>query len=96
MSVGLQRRTNGMRDLRSILVQHFWGGTGVSLTGYDFPDAQNAGNVMGGWSGFVNFQPTWVTGTTVTQSSGSPPVVGYTVGTRVPISIGGGYNWRVW
>ena len=58
----------------------FWGGTGVSVTRFSFPNQQSAGNVLSSWSASVNFQPTPLTGTTVTKSSGRPPVAGYTAG----------------
>jgi hypothetical protein len=74
----------------------FWGGTGVSVTRFSFPNQQSAGNVLSSWSASVNFQPTPLTGTTVTKSSGSPSVVGYTAGSRVPVAFGAGYNWLGW
>ncbi len=73
-----------------------WGATGVSVTGLSFPDQQSAANVLSGWSGFINYQPIWWGGATVVKSPGSPPVVGNTIGSRVPLVLGGGYNWRVW
>jgi RHS repeat-associated protein len=74
----------------------FWGGTGASLTRYSFPDQQSAGKVLSSWSGCVDFQPTPLTGATVLKSPGRSPVVGFTVGSRVPVAFGGGYNWLVW
>src|SRR5579859_3643214 len=50
-------------------------GSGASLTRYNFPNAQSAGNVLSSWSGSINFQPLPWAGTTVTKSPGSPPVV---------------------
>jgi RHS repeat-associated protein len=67
-------------------------GYGPQVTRTRVTGGQNPNKIAGGFSSTVTFQPTIITGTTVTKSPGSSPVVGSSVGTRVPVSGGVGYN----
>jgi RHS repeat-associated protein len=69
------------------------GGNGASFTSWFFPGGQDPDATLRSWSGSVTFQPTPISGSSVTKSPGQPPVAGYSVGTRVPVALSGGYSW---
>ncbi|HWY69217.1 MAG TPA: hypothetical protein VNX88_11145 [Terriglobales bacterium] len=72
------------------------GGSGFSGNVVSVPAGQNPNAIANGLSYSVTFQPMPLLGSTVTKSPGSgPPVVGPSVGTRVPVSFGVSYNVRV-
>src|SRR5437588_13088408 len=57
---------------------------------------QNPNAIANGLSYSVTFQPIPFLGSTIQKSPGSgPSVVGPSVGTRVPVSFGVSYNFRV-
>ncbi|WP_044176066.1 RHS repeat-associated core domain-containing protein [Granulicella mallensis] len=69
------------------------GGNGISANYVNVPSTQNANSIANGPSFSITFQPNPFFGSVVTKSPGSgPPVVGPSVGTRVPVSFGAGYN----
>jgi hypothetical protein len=70
------------------------GGNGISANFVNVPSTQNANSIANGASYSITFQPNPFFGSTVTKSPGSgPPVVGPSVGTRVPVSFSAGYNF---
>lgn len=71
------------------------GGNGVSVTAVSVPAGQDPNSIANGLSGSVSFQPIWAAGSTIVKSSGTPSVVGASMGTRVPVSFGAGYNFPV-
>jgi RHS repeat-associated protein len=73
------------------------GGSGFQVSVTPVPPSQDPNKIASGESTSITWQPTPITGSTVTRSPGSgPPVVGYSFGTRVPVSVGIGYNWCIW
>ncbi len=71
------------------------GGNGFSANLVSVPAGQNPNSIANGLSGSVTFQPSPFLGSTVVKSPGSPPVVGPSVGTRIPVSFGASYNFPV-
>jgi len=71
------------------------GGNGFSGNVVSVPAGQNPNSIANGLSGSVTFQPGPLLGSTVVKSPGSPPVVGPSVGTRIPVSFGASYNFPV-
>jgi RHS repeat-associated protein len=72
------------------------GGNGFGANVVSVPPSQNPDSIASSWSYSVTFQPTPLLGSTVTKSPGSgPPVVGPSVGTRVPVSFGVSYSFPV-
>jgi RHS repeat-associated protein len=70
------------------------GGSGISANDVNVPSTQNANSIANGQSYSITFQPNPLLGSVVTKSPGSgPPVVGPSIGTRVPVSFGAGYNF---
>ena len=70
------------------------GGNGISANYVNVPVGQNAHSIANGASYSITFQPNPLFGSVVTKSPGSgPPVVGPSIGTRVPVSFGAGYNF---
>jgi len=70
------------------------GGNGISANFVNVPSTQNANSIANGASYSITFQPNPFFGSVVTKSPGSgPPVVGPSIGTRVPVSFGAGYNF---
>jgi len=69
------------------------GGQGISANYVNVPSTQNANSIANGASYSITFQPYPFFGSVVTKSPGSgPPVVGPSVGTRVPVSVSAGKN----
>jgi RHS repeat-associated protein len=68
------------------------GGSGFSVSGYYFPSGQDPYQTLSGWSGSVSYQPMPWAGSTAMRSPGQNPVVGPSFGTRVPVTVGGGYG----
>ena len=69
------------------------GGGGFSLSYTLVPATQNANSIANGTSSSVAFQPSVLLGSVVSKSPGSgPPVVGYQVGTRSPVSFSASHN----
>jgi len=69
------------------------GGNGVSVSDAIVPAGQNANSIANGTTYSVQFQPTPLTGSTVTKYPGSgPAVAGPSVGTKVPLSFSGARN----
>jgi RHS repeat-associated protein len=72
------------------------GGLGLNGNAVNVPPSQDPNSIANGWTGSLTFQPTPITGVTVTKSPGSgPPVAGPSFGTRVPVAVGGGYSWCI-
>lgn len=72
------------------------GGNGFSGSVVSVPAGQNPNSIANGLSYSVTFQPSPLLGSTVVKSPGSgSPVVGPSVGTRVPVSFGVSYNFPV-
>ncbi len=70
------------------------GGSGFSISAVHVPASQNANSIANGKSFSLNYQPNPFFGSTVTKSPGSgPPVVGPSIGTKVPVSASGGYSF---
>jgi hypothetical protein len=70
------------------------GGSGFSASVVHVPSGQNANFIAGGKSFSLTYQPNPFLGSTVTKSPGSgPPVVGLSVGTKVPVSGSAGYSF---
>ena len=72
--------------------------SGTGATGSDVlvPRGQNPNSIANGTSFSVTFQPTPLTGSTVTKSPGSGPAVGgFAVGTKLPVSFGASHNWDI-
>ena len=73
-----------------------FGGNGVSVSDAIVPAGQNANSIANGTTYSVQFQPTPLTGSTVTKSPGSGPVVaGPSVGTKVPLSFSASHNFDI-
>jgi hypothetical protein len=71
-------------------------GGGVQTSIVSVPAGQNPNSIARGASVAVTYQPTPATGSTVVRSPGSgPPVVGVTVGNRVPVIGTVSYNWCI-
>ena len=69
------------------------GGGGFSLSYTPVPATQNANSIANGTSYGVAFQANPLLGSTVSKSPGSgPPVVGFQVGTRSPVSFSASHN----
>jgi hypothetical protein len=69
------------------------GGRGFSLSYTPVPASQNANAIANGRAYSTSFQPLPIMGTVVTKSPGSgPPVTGFQVGTRAPVSFGVSHN----
>jgi hypothetical protein len=72
------------------------GGNGFSGTVSSVPASQNPDSIASSWDYSITFQPSPLLGSTVTKSPGSgPPVVGPSVGTRVPVSFAVSYSFAV-
>jgi RHS repeat-associated protein len=72
------------------------GGNGFSGNVVSVPGGQNPNSIANGLSYSVTFQPSPLLGSTVVKSPGSgPPVVGPSVGTRIPVSVGVSYNFPI-
>jgi RHS repeat-associated protein len=72
------------------------GGSGFGGNAVSVPSSQNPNSIANGLSYSLSFQPLPFLGSTVVKSPGSgPPVVGPSVGTRIPLSFGVSYNFRV-
>lgn len=70
------------------------GGSGVSATFVNVPGTQNANVIANGFSSSITYQPNFLLGSTVTKSpGGGPPVVGPSIGTRVPVAGGVSNNF---
>jgi RHS repeat-associated protein len=70
------------------------GGSGFSVSAVHVPSTQNANSIANGKSFSLSYQPNPFLGSTVTKSPGSgPPVVGPSVGTKVPVSASAGYSF---
>jgi hypothetical protein len=62
----------------------------------DLIPGERAAQPPSSWDFSVTFQPSPLLGSTVTKSPGSgPPVIGSSVGTRVPVSFGVSYSFPV-
>ena len=73
------------------------GGSGWQVSFSPIPRNQNPNSIAHGRSMSVSYQPTPLTGAVVTRSPGSgPPVVGFSGGTRVPVSGSVTYGWCLW
>ena len=73
------------------------GGGGFSLSYTPVPATQNANSIANGTSYGVSFQANPLLGSTVSKSPGSgPPVVGFQVGTRAPVSFSASHNICIW
>jgi|GEM_PF-1012891 len=73
------------------------GGGGFSLSYTPVPASQNANAIANGTSYGTAFQPYKFLGSAVSKSPGSgPPVVGYQVGTRSPVSYSASHNICLW
>jgi RHS repeat-associated protein len=71
----------------------FNAGQGVTFSMINVPAIQNPNSIANGMSRSAAFQPTRFTGSTATVSPGSgPPVTGFGIGTRVPVSVSEGFN----
>ena len=69
------------------------GGSGIGANVVNVPRTQNPNSIANGPSYSLTYQPSPLLGSTVTTSPGSgPPVVGPSVGTRIPVSGGASYN----
>ena len=63
-----------------------FGGGGFNANHVDVPAGQNPNAIASGQSYTLTFQPLPFLGSTVVEYSGSgPPVVGPSIGTRVPV-----------
>ena len=72
------------------------GGTGASANFVNVPSTQNPNSIANGLSYSLTYQPLPFAGATVTKSPGSgPPVVGPSIGTRIPVSGGASLNFCV-
>jgi hypothetical protein len=72
------------------------GGNGFSANVVSVPAGQNPNSIANGGSISMTFQPSPFFGSTVVNSPGNgPAVIGPAVGTRVPVSFSGSYNFRV-
>ncbi len=71
-------------------------GTGATATVYSFPQGQNPSATLAGWGGSLTTQLSPTTGVTTTQSPGQPAVTGTSIGTKVPVSVSGGYSKCIW
>ena len=70
------------------------GGSGFSVSAVHVPSSQNANSIANGKSFSLTYQPNPFLGSSVTKSPGSgPPVVGPSLGTRVPVSASAGYGF---
>jgi hypothetical protein len=69
------------------------GGSGFSVNAVHAPSSQNANSIANGKSFSLSYQPNPFLGSTATKSPGRPPpVVGPSVGTKVPVSASAGYS----
>jgi len=69
------------------------GGGGMSATITPIPSSQNANQIAGGQGYSITYQPSPALGSTVTKSPGSgPPVVGVSVGSRIPVSVAAAFG----
>jgi RHS repeat-associated protein len=74
----------------------FGGGTGGSISRLSVPSSQNPNSVASGLGLTATFQPLPLLGSTVLKSPGNgPAVVGSSMGSRVPVSFGAGYNFAI-
>jgi hypothetical protein len=72
------------------------GGSGISANAVNVPYPQNPNSIANGLSYSLTYQPSSALGSTVQYSPGSgPPVVGPSIGTRIPVSAGVSYNIRL-
>ena len=72
------------------------GGSGAGANAVTVPAGQNPNSIANGPSYSLTYQPLPFLGSTVVKSPGSgPPVVGPSVGTRIPVSGGVSYNFCV-
>jgi RHS repeat-associated protein len=72
------------------------GGSGFSGNAVSVPAGQNPNSIANGLSYSVTFQANPLLGSTVVKSPGNgPPVLGPSVGTRIPVSFGVSYNFPV-
>jgi RHS repeat-associated protein len=69
------------------------GGGGLSANAVHVPTSQNPNSIANGWSTSITYQQSPFAGSTVTKSSGSPPVVGPSFGSKSPFSVSTGYNF---
>ena len=73
------------------------GGNGGGGSVVTVPSSQNANSIANGLTYSLGYQPFLTFGSTVIKSPGSgPAVVGPSVGTRIPFSVGISYNVCVW
>lgn len=73
------------------------GGGGVSASTVVVPAGQNPNSIANGTSYSLTYQPTPFTGSTVTKSPGSgPPVVGPSVGTRIPVAGSASHSFCIY
>jgi hypothetical protein len=69
------------------------GGGGGSINAVNVPRGQNANAIANGQSYSLTYQPLKYAGSTVTKSPGSgPPVIGPSVGTRIPFAASYSFN----
>ena len=69
------------------------GGGGAGINAVNVPRGQNANAIANGQSYSLTYQPYKYIGSTVTKSPGSgPPVVGPSVGTRIPFAASYSFN----
>ena len=69
------------------------GGTGVNINRVNVPSSQNPDAIANGRAYSATFQPMPFAGASVVKSPGSgPPVVGPSMGMRVPVSFSAGHN----
>jgi RHS repeat-associated protein len=69
------------------------GGSGQSANLVNVPSTQDANSIAKGLSYSITYQPNLAAGSTVTKSPGSgPPVVGPSIGNRIPVAVGASYN----
>ena len=70
------------------------GGGGASINAVNVPRGQNANAIANGQSYSLTYQPLKYAGSTVTKSPGSgPPVVGPSIGTRIPFAASYAFNF---
>jgi RHS repeat-associated protein len=70
------------------------GGSGIGVNAVMVPSTQNPNSIASSLSFSLTYQPRPFLGSTVTKSPGSgPPVVGPSVGTRIPVSGSVSYNF---
>jgi RHS repeat-associated protein len=69
-----------------------FGAQGGNITISSVPAGQSPNSIANGWSSSVTTQPKILGGITVTKSSGSPAVGGWSIGTRSLASVGRSYG----